>query len=105
MYRYNQTPASRMGDAMIYTLFFSTLRDLPPAETEEYQQRAGALRERAEAEHPGFLGMKTYVAEDGERLTVVRFEDQASQRGWKRDAAHREPRGWVNKSSSHGCPT
>jgi heme-degrading monooxygenase HmoA len=75
---------------MLYTLFFSRLHDLGDAGTAEYQERVGALKALAEAEHPGFLGMKSYVAEDGERLTVVRFRDAESQRAWRLDPSHRE---------------
>lgn len=31
---------------------------------------------------PGHVSHKTFVAEDGERLTRVEFEDEASQRAW-----------------------
>ncbi len=75
---------------MIYTLFFSRMRDLSPADLEEYQARAAALKATAETDHPGFLGMKTYVAEDGDRLTVVRFKDAESQRAWRVLPQHRE---------------
>lgn len=75
---------------MVYTLFFSRLRVLEAAAREEYLGRADALRKAAEAGAAGFLGIKTYVAEDGERLTVVRFRDAASQRAWKGEAEHRE---------------
>ena len=75
---------------MLYTLFFSRLRDLSPAELDEYRQRTEALHDLAEAEHPGFVDIKTYVAEDGDRLTVARFRDAESQRAWRRAPQHRE---------------
>ena len=78
---------------MIYTLFFSKMRDLSPAEMDEYHERLGALKELAGADHPGFAGMKTYVAEDGDRLTVVRFRDAQSQQLWRRVPEHREAQG------------
>jgi heme-degrading monooxygenase HmoA len=75
---------------MLYTLFFSTMRGLSPTEMDEYHERAGALKNLATAEHPGFVDIKTYVAEDGDRLTVARFRDAESQRGWKLAREHRE---------------
>lgn len=75
---------------MIYTLFFSRMRDLTSRERAEYAEWADALRTRARCEHPGFVDMKTYTADDGERVTVVRFSDEASQRLWKVDPLHRE---------------
>lgn len=78
---------------MIYTLFFSRLKELSPQERTDYESRAGALRRLAEEAHPGFVDMKTYVAEDGERLTVVRFRDAGAQERWRREPVHREAQG------------
>ena len=75
---------------MIYTLFFSRMRDLTRDERDKYTEWADALRSRARAEHAGFVDMKRYTADDGERLTVVRFRDAASQRAWKVDPLHRD---------------
>ena len=75
---------------VVYTLFFSRLRDLGSQEQAEYGERLGEMKRRAVEEYPGFLGMKSFVAEDGERLTVVRFADEESQRAWRLDVLHRE---------------
>jgi heme-degrading monooxygenase HmoA len=75
---------------MLYTLFFSKMRDLSPTEMDEYHERVGALKDLATAEHPGFVDIKTYVAEDGDRLTVARFRDAESQRAWRLVPEHRE---------------
>jgi heme-degrading monooxygenase HmoA len=75
---------------MIYTLFFSRLRDLSPEDRADYLERVEALRSLAGAEHPGFVDIKSFTAEDGERLSVVRFRDEDSLAGWRRDATHRE---------------
>ena len=40
--------------------------------------------------HPGHLGHKSYLAQDGERLTVVWFKDQESLRAWKTEPRHLE---------------
>ena len=75
---------------MIYTLFFSRMRDLSAELQADYLTRSTSLFERATEHHPGFVDIKTFVAEDGERLTVVRFRDEESQRGWKLDPVHKE---------------
>ena len=77
------------GD-MIYTLFFSRLRKLGPAEQLDYAERSEALRSLASDGHPGFVDLKTYAAEDGERLTVARFRDLESQDAWRMEPLHRE---------------
>jgi heme-degrading monooxygenase HmoA len=40
--------------------------------------------------NPGFIDVKSYKAEDGERLTVVWWRDEESLREWKQQARHRE---------------
>ena len=39
---------------------------------------------------PGFVETKTFVAEDGERCTVVTFADRESHDAWRDHARHRE---------------
>ena len=39
---------------------------------------------------PGFVETKTFVAEDGERATVVTFADEETHRGWRDHPRHRE---------------
>ncbi len=73
---------------MIYTLFFSRLRDLSPALQAAYGGRLQQLFERATERYPGFVDIKSFVAEDGERLSVVRFRDEESQSAWKLDPVH-----------------
>jgi heme-degrading monooxygenase HmoA len=68
MYRYN-----RNGQG-------GTPNDLHPL----FQSSPGHGSEQ----HPGFVGIKTFVSDDGERLTVVRFRDEKSQREWKLDPMH-----------------
>ena len=75
---------------MKYTLFFSRLRDLSPDRQRDYVNRSERLDERVSELYPGFVDKKTFVAEDGERLTVVRFLDEESQHAWKLDPVHRE---------------
>ena len=44
----------------------------------------------ATEEHSGFVDIKTFVADDGERLTVARFRDTQSQRRWRLYPVHKE---------------
>jgi len=37
----------------------------------------------------GFIDQRFYVADDGERVTIVRFRDEASQRRWAQHPGHR----------------
>ena len=73
---------------MIYTLFFSRLRDLSPDQQADYADRSQTLLQRATERYAGFVDIKSFVAEDGERLSVVRFRDEASQRKWRLDSGH-----------------
>ncbi len=38
---------------------------------------------------PGFVDVKAYTAEDGERLTIVRWKDLETLRQWREDPRHR----------------
>jgi len=75
---------------MIYTLFFSRLRDRGPKAHEQYLRHSDSLEQRVSTEFPGFVDTKTFVAEDGERLTLVRFQDAESQHAWASDALHNQ---------------
>ena len=41
-------------------------------------------------QNPGFIDVKSYSAQDGERLTVVWFRDEQSLAEWRNLARHRE---------------
>jgi heme-degrading monooxygenase HmoA len=40
-------------------------------------------------QNPGFVDVKSYRADDGERLTVVWWKDEASLRQWREQERHR----------------
>jgi heme-degrading monooxygenase HmoA len=69
---------------MIVTVFRSRLRDDARG---EYMALAPRMSELASG-MPGYLSHKTFVAEDGERVTIVEFKDQDSQRAWATQAEH-----------------
>jgi heme-degrading monooxygenase HmoA len=68
---------------MIVTVFRSRLR---PEAVEEYTRWATRMSALAQA-MPGYVSHKVFIAEDGERVTVVEFESEATHRAW---AAHPE---------------
>ena len=69
---------------MIVTVFRARLR---PENSDAYFKLAGELGAEA-ANMPGFVSRKVYVAEDGERLTVVEFESEETHRGWAEHHRH-----------------
>jgi heme-degrading monooxygenase HmoA len=71
----------------VVTVFRSRLRD--DAYDNGYAERAAEMIERAR-QNPGFLEHKSFVAEDGERVSIVRFDSPESHEAWARDAGHRE---------------
>ena len=71
--------------ADVITVFRSRLRDDVP---DEYFTLAAELRERAE-QIDGFVEQKVFVAEDGERLTLVVFATEEGQQQWRTDPVHR----------------
>ncbi len=70
---------------MIVTVFRARLR---PENADAYFKLAGELGTEAEA-MPGFIGRKVFVAEDGERMTVVEFETEETHRAWAEHPHHR----------------
>ena len=70
---------------MIVILFRSRLTAQAGA---DYAAMDAELRELIR-ENPGFVDVKSYRAEDGERLTVVRFRDEATLQQWRELERHR----------------
>ena len=69
---------------MIVTVFRSRLK---ASSLDEYLELAPKIAALAQS-MPGYRSHKMFVAEDGERLTLVEFADEASQRGWSSQADH-----------------
>jgi heme-degrading monooxygenase HmoA len=76
--------AARAG-APVLTVFRSRLR---PDAADEYHDTARRLEDLARAV-PGFLEIKTFVAEDGERVSLVTFATEEAHRTWRDHPAHR----------------
>lgn len=69
---------------IIVTVFRSRLN---PGVESAYQPVAEAMG-RIAATMDGFVDQKFYLADDGERVTVVRFVDQESHRRWAEHPEH-----------------
>jgi heme-degrading monooxygenase HmoA len=67
------------------TVFRSRLRD---DVAEEYFVLADELLERARSIE-GFVEQKVFVADDGERLTLVVFDNETAHDQWRNDPVHR----------------
>jgi heme-degrading monooxygenase HmoA len=72
----------------VVTVFRSRLRD----DADGYSEHAQSMSELART-MPGYVEHKLFVAEDGERLTLVTFADQASHDGWRTHPEHRAAQG------------
>lgn len=53
-----------------------------------YAADAARMEARARA-MPGYLGFKSYAAQDGEIVALSEWSDEASARQWGREAEHR----------------
>ena len=70
----------------VVTIFRNRLK---PENVDEYYEWAARISALAKT-MPGYLSHKTFAADDGERVTIVEFADEASQRGWSTQAQHVE---------------
>ena len=71
---------------MIVVLFRSKL--VPAASTDGYDEMAKEMDDLART-MPGFIDVKSFKAEDGERLTIVWWRDEETLRAWREQARHR----------------
>jgi heme-degrading monooxygenase HmoA len=70
---------------MIITIFRSRLR---PEHLDEYHALSPRIEELARS-MPGFIAIKGYTATDGERVSIVEFESEATQLAWRNHPEHR----------------
>lgn len=71
---------------MIVTIFRSRLR---PEHAAEYALVADRIHALA-ATMPGFVGIRAYVADDGERVSIVEFADQQTHNAWRDHPEHQQ---------------
>ena len=69
---------------MIITVFRSRLRS---ESADEYANWAERMSELVRAV-PGYVSHKAFVADDGERVTLVEFESEEAQRAWSTHPEH-----------------
>src|SRR5690242_2209288 len=71
---------------MVITIFRSRLR---LEHQEQYAQWATRIHDLA-IRMPGFISIKTFTAEDGERVSIVEFESEETMQTWREQADHRQ---------------
>lgn len=71
---------------MIVTLFRSRIKLKAQAEYMDLARRMGDIVKQL----PGYISHKGFVAEDGERVTVVEFESAEAQDTWRFHPQHLE---------------
>ena len=71
---------------MVITIFRSRLR---PEHCEEYERYAKRIHDLA-VKSPGFISIKTFAAEDGERASIVEFESEETLQAWRNQPDHRK---------------
>ncbi len=54
-----------------------------------YGEHAARMSDLAQT-MPGYVEHKSFTADDGERVTIATFADQASHDAWRRQAEHRD---------------
>lgn len=69
---------------MIVVLFRSKLVDAPVGYVEMADEMEALARTM-----PGFVDVKSFKAEDGERLTLVWWENEETLQGWRENVRHR----------------
>ncbi len=92
----SQEPAgSPFEEGQVVTVFRSRQRDgAEPA----YQALSAEIELKART-MPGFIDFKSFVAADGEQVSVATFATPADQRAWRDDLAHRRPSNRAGRSS------
>ena len=73
----------RYGAGMLVVLFRSKLVPEPDGYAEMAQEMLAAAKSM-----PGFVDVKAFTADDGERLTLVWWQDEETLRAWRLHARH-----------------
>ena len=71
---------------MVITIFRSRLR---PEHRDGYSQWATRMHDLA-VKMPGFISIKTFIAEDGETVSIAELESAETMPAWREHAEHRE---------------
>jgi heme-degrading monooxygenase HmoA len=76
--------SDRFQPGQVVTVFRSRLR---PENEASYTEEAARMHSLA-VTMPGLVDVKAFTSEDGERLTLVTFSDQATHEAWRQQADH-----------------
>jgi heme-degrading monooxygenase HmoA len=79
---------------MVITIFRSRLR---PEHHQEYERWAARMENLASG-MPGFISIKTYTAQDGERVSIVEFQSEETLDAWRDQPDHRQAQELGKKS-------
>jgi heme-degrading monooxygenase HmoA len=71
---------------MVITVFRSRLKPNAQADYIPVAQRMSELARSM----PGYVSHKGFVADDGERVTIIEFESEAAQQAWRQHPEHVE---------------
>ena len=71
---------------MVITIFRSRLRE---EGSQEFHERADRMLSIAES-MPGFLSYKVFLAEDGERCSIIEFASHEELEAWRKHPEHAE---------------
>ena len=80
--------APDFAPGQIVTVFRSRIRHDEGGAPDEYATRAAEMLRLAHT-MPGLVDVKSFTADDGERVTLATFADEDSQQAWREHAAHR----------------
>jgi heme-degrading monooxygenase HmoA len=69
----------------IVTVFRSRLRE---DAGDDYERTAAEMEQRARS-MPGFVDFKLFVADDGERVSLIVFASRSAHDAWRDDPEHR----------------
>ena len=73
----------------VISLFRFRMRELTPAQNDEYSRTAERLMKTASA-MPGFISFRDYTGRDGEILVMVEFASAEELAAWRNHPEHRE---------------
>jgi len=72
---------------MVVVLFGTTMRE--DVDLDEYTLRSRRMNELVR-EMPGFIDVKNYASEDGDEISIARFESEDALKGWRLQPEHVE---------------
>lgn len=82
-----EAPAGRaLAEGQLMTVFRSRRRE----ESESTYRRLSEELQAAARSVPGFVDFKSFVAEDGEQVSLVTFANLEAHQVWRNDPRHRK---------------